>query len=153
MATNRARALSALASKPPADSPLRLVREAEQLTSAVAFPMLLPVDRPRFLVCAAEVVNQLVRIDMAAATSASSGARGGTAVFQFSTAPFTAAVSADGRSLCVSQGAHLLVFDTVQLLAAGPVVDDPAQSLQPQARTAEPTAMAMLLAPPSAVPF
>ena len=104
--------------------------------------MLLPMASPRILVYADAVTKQLVRIDMvAAATSAASGGGQGrgTAVFQFGGAPVTTALSADGGSLCVSQRAHLLVFDTAQVLVEGPVADDPLQSLQPRARTAEPT--------------
>eukprot|EP01052_Picozoa_sp_SAG31_P048942 SAG31_NODE_10484_length_1132_cov_3.261375_1_plen_302_part_01 len=116
---------------------LRL-RETEQLRYGFGFPMLLPVGSPRFLMYFDGLDKQLVRFDLTAA-GAPDGGPEGTVVYKLLSSANTAAVSADGGSMCVNQRSHLLVFDTAQLLAARAVSDDPATSVQPRARTAQPT--------------
>eukprot|EP01052_Picozoa_sp_SAG31_P034627 SAG31_NODE_4072_length_3614_cov_7.146230_2_plen_969_part_00 len=114
------------------------LRETKQLRYGSGFPMLLPVGSPRFLMYFDAVGKQLVRFDLTAA-GAPDGGPEGTVVTKLQSSPATAAVSADGGSMCVNQRSHLLVFDTAQLLAARAVSDDPATWVQPRARTAQPT--------------
>eukprot|EP01052_Picozoa_sp_SAG31_P023061 SAG31_NODE_1871_length_7025_cov_10.081144_1_plen_696_part_10 len=113
------------------------LRETEQLRYALGFPMLLPVGSPRFLLYFDGEGRQLVRFDLTAAGAPDGGPEGTVVLTKLGSA--TAAVSADGGSMCVNQRSHLLVFDTAQLLAARAVLDDPATSVQPRARTAQPT--------------
>eukprot|EP01052_Picozoa_sp_SAG31_P047674 SAG31_NODE_9643_length_1246_cov_2.562337_1_plen_157_part_01 len=101
------------------------LRETEQLRYGFGFPMLLPVGSPRFLMYYDIQDKTLVRFDLTTA-GAPDGGPEGTVVYKLqSSSAVTAAVSADGGSMCVSQRSHLLVFDTAQLLAARAVSDDP----------------------------
>eukprot|EP01052_Picozoa_sp_SAG31_P055313 SAG31_NODE_15205_length_765_cov_1.426426_1_plen_138_part_10 len=78
------------------------LRETEQLKWGSGFPMLLPVGSPRFLMYFDGIGKQLVHFDLTAA-GAPDGGPEGTVVYKFQGSPPTAAVSADGGSVCVNQ--------------------------------------------------
>jgi hypothetical protein len=72
------------------------LRETLQVAWAFGFPVLLPQINPRWLVIADGIKKQIVLFDLAAPDDA-----GGIMVAKTEFPPVTAALSADGDSLCI----------------------------------------------------
>ena len=98
------------------------LRQTPELSTANGCPIVLLVVGPQYLACPNLYTKQLVLFDLLVDDAA------GIPVAQVEQSLTTAAVSADGDSLCLGDsGGWLWVFDMVSLVAAAGYASQPTQ--------------------------
>eukprot|EP01052_Picozoa_sp_SAG31_P049792 SAG31_NODE_11072_length_1069_cov_1.254639_1_plen_187_part_10 len=114
---------------------VQLLRETPELFSALGLPIPLPLVSPQYLACPNIFTKQLVLFDLLVDDAA------GFTVAQIEQSLWTAAVSANGDSLCLGGGAGpaggLWVFDTAALVAAAGRAGEPTQLVPHRAQNTQ----------------